>query len=50
MGGWLEAFRDLGLVEWDGDRLLVLRDPTDHEIEAARCTTALPFRQQVAQR
>jgi len=50
MGGWLEAFRDLGLVEWDGDQLLVLRDPTDQEIEAARCTTALPFRQQVAQR
>jgi GT2 family glycosyltransferase len=46
MGGWLAGFRDLGLVEWDDDRLRVIREPTDDEVEAARCRTALPFRRQ----
>ena len=46
MSGWLGAFRDLGLVEWDSDRLLVVREPTDEEIDAARCTVARPFRRQ----
>ncbi len=46
MAGWLEGFRNLDLVEWDDDLLRVLRDPTDHEIEAARRTTASPFRRQ----
>jgi GT2 family glycosyltransferase len=38
MEGWLGQFRDLGLVDWDpeGDRLAVLRTPTDAEVEAAR--------------
>lgn len=46
MGGWLGAFRDLGLVEWDTDFLRVIREPTDDEVEAARCSVALPFRRQ----
>jgi GT2 family glycosyltransferase len=46
MGGWLRRFRDLGLVEWDADCLRVIREPTDDEVEAARCTAALPFRRQ----
>lgn len=38
MEGWLEAFRDLGLVAWDPEtgQLEVLRDPTRDEIDAAR--------------
>ncbi|MGD6979276.1 MULTISPECIES: glycosyltransferase family 2 protein [Citricoccus] len=38
MEGWLGQFRDLGLVDWDpqGDRLAVLRTPTDAEVEATR--------------
>lgn len=38
MEGWLGRFRDLGLVDWDpaADRLTVLREPSDAEIEAAR--------------
>lgn len=37
MEGWLGRFRDLGLVDWDpdGDRLIVLRQPTAAETEAA---------------
>ena len=47
MGGWLEGFRDLGLVEWspEAERARVVRDPTAAEVEAARRTSALPFRQ-----
>jgi GT2 family glycosyltransferase len=48
MQGWLEAFRDLGLVEWDDDRLVVVREPAPGEMELARCTTAQPFRRQTA--
>lgn len=46
MGGWLEGFADLGLIEWspDAERATVLREPTDLEVEAARKTSALPFR------
>jgi GT2 family glycosyltransferase len=50
MGGWLEGFRDLGLVAWapDAERAEVLRDPTPEEVEAARRTTARPFREPAA--
>ena len=46
MGGWLAAFRDLGLIEWSAaaERARVLREPTPEEIEAARRTSARPFR------
>ncbi len=46
MQGWLEGFRDLGLVRWtpDADDLVVLRDPTPAEVDAVRCTVARPFR------
>ncbi len=42
MEGWLGQFRALGLVDWDpdGDRLDVLRTPSDAEIESARQPTA----------
>lgn len=42
MEGWLGQFRELGLVDWDpdGDRLEVLRSPTDAEVESARQLTA----------
>jgi hypothetical protein len=46
MAGWLSAFRDLGLVEWTSERLLLLREPTDEEVDAARRTRAVPFRPQ----
>ena len=36
MGGWLRAFADAGLVDWDDDRLLLLREPTPAELAAAR--------------
>ena len=36
----------VGLVEWEGSRLRVIREPTDDEIETARCRTALTFRRQ----
>lgn len=47
MGGWLEGFRDLGLIDWrpDAERATVLRDPTLDEVEAARRTSARPFRE-----
>lgn len=45
MGGWLEAFADMGVVEWspDASRCTVLRDPSPDELEACRCEVALPF-------
>ena len=47
MGGWLADFADLGLVEWspDAERAVVLREPTPAEVEAARRTSARPFRE-----
>ena len=47
MGGWLAGFADLGLVEWspDAERAVVLREPTPAEVEAARRTSARPFRE-----
>ncbi len=36
MEGWLEAFASLGLIDRRGDRIQLLRPPTDEEIEAAR--------------
>ncbi|MDT0631498.1 glycosyltransferase [Rubrivirga sp. S365] len=46
MGGWLAGFAQLGLVEWteDAERAVVLREPTPAEVEAARRTSARPFR------
>jgi len=46
MEGWLEEFRDLGLIRWsrEGPDVVVLRLPTDAEVAAARRTSALPFR------
>lgn len=45
MGGWLEGFADLGLVEWapDAVRCTVLRDPSPEELDACRRVVALPF-------
>ena len=39
-------FRDLGLIEWaeSAERARVVREPTRAEVEAARRTSALPFR------
>ena len=48
MGGWLEQFAELGLIERDGTTWRVLRDPTPDEIDAARCDRALPFRSAAA--
>ncbi len=45
MGGWLDGFADLGLIERAGDDVVVLRDPTPEEVEAARQTIARPFRE-----
>lgn len=47
MGGWLEGFADIGLVEWtpDAERARVVREPTEAEIETARQTSARPFRE-----
>lgn len=47
MGGWLEEFARLGLVDWapDRERAAVLREPTPEEVEAARRTSARPFRE-----
>lgn len=47
MGGWLEGFADLGLIEWSPDaaRARIVREPTGAEIEAARRTSARPFRE-----
>ena len=46
MGGWLQGFADLGLIEWapEAARATVVRGPTAAEVEAARRTSALPFR------
>lgn len=35
MEGWLRAFAHSGLVEWDDQRLIKLRDPTENEIAGA---------------
>ena len=50
MSGWLEGFVDLGLVEWspDAERARVVREPTAAEVEAARRTSARPFREPAA--
>jgi GT2 family glycosyltransferase len=47
MGGWLAGFADLGLIEWgpDAARARVVREPTEAEVEAARRTSARPFRE-----
>nr|WP_241186000.1 hypothetical protein [Micrococcus luteus] len=38
MEGWLRAFADAGLIAWDpeGERLELLRHPTEAELTAAR--------------
>lgn len=38
MEGWLGAFTELGLIDWDAGResITVVRDPTSGEVEAAR--------------
>ena len=36
MEGWLQAFAHIGLVGWTGDRLELLRLPTDAEMAASR--------------
>ena len=38
MEGWLRAFADEGLIAWDpeGERLELLRHPTEAELTAAR--------------
>lgn len=36
MEGWLQAFARIGLVSWTGDRLELLRLPTNAEIAASR--------------
>jgi GT2 family glycosyltransferase len=48
MEGWLEGFRDLGLIDWSPDHpeVRVLRFPTAADVSAARRTSALPFRQE----
>lgn len=45
MEGWLEGFRDRGLVEWspEAERCTVLRGPSPTELEACLRTAALPF-------
>lgn len=35
MGGWLRAFAEAGLVDWDDHRLALLREPTAAELAAA---------------
>ncbi|HIG73013.1 MAG TPA: glycosyltransferase family 2 protein [Bacteroidetes bacterium] len=46
MGGWLDAYARLGLVDWtpDAEHATLLRQPTAKEIESARHTIARPFR------
>lgn len=44
MGGWLAAFRDLGLITWTDDDVRILREPTDDDVGRARRTSAAPFR------
>ena len=45
MEGWLEAFRDLGLLDWSpaAARCTVRRDPSPAELDACLRTVALPF-------
>lgn len=45
MGGWLQGFADLGLVEWSEDAAscTVLREPSPAELESCRRRVALPF-------
>lgn len=47
MAGWLEGFRQLGLVDWspESSRCTVLRDPSPAELDACLRTVALPFEQ-----
>lgn len=44
MGGWLDEFERLGLIRREDDEVVVLRDPTEAEIAAARYISAKPFR------
>lgn len=32
MEGWLHAFKEKGLIEWDGEQIAVVRNPTDREL------------------
>lgn len=45
MGGWLQGFADMGLVEWTpaATRCTILRDPSPDEVDACRRAVALPF-------
>ncbi len=45
MEGWLEGFRELGLLDWSpaAGRCTVLRDPSSAELDACLRTVALPF-------
>jgi len=45
MQGWLAAFVELGLLDWNQDSTTchVRRDPTAEEVEACRRRVALPF-------
>jgi len=44
MGGWLDGFEEIGLIERHGDEIHILRDPTLFEVAAARQDRARPFR------
>lgn len=37
MEGWLQAFAQIGLVEWSADRLCIRRQPTSDELDTSRC-------------
>ena len=45
MGGWLEEFAQLGLIQWepDGDQLSVKRSPTPQEIRGTLCDSGHGF-------
>jgi GT2 family glycosyltransferase len=42
MRGWLEAFAQRGVVAWEGDRLELIREPTERELAGALRAGALP--------
>lgn len=44
MEGWLRDFEAMGLIRWDGDEVVVVRDPTAEEVETARRSTAFALR------
>jgi hypothetical protein len=43
MGGWLESFADMQLINWQPEQqsaITITRQPTDNEIKAAHCPDA----------